>query len=172
MCCAKSWFRWINWNSSVWTCVLKLCNISTTHIYLKAERSTVGKDIWSEFEKLLVCLIFCASLHFLWAELTRTGRQSFLLRSTVRFWKYFGFFFPFCREESVLSDLEVDYFDNAPCIELLTCQVCCTLCFLSCEQVKYINKRVWIRIAQTVRELTLFSWSNCEVQLKNWIAIS
>jgi len=34
--------------------------------------------------------------------------------------------FPFCREESVLSDLKVDYFDNAPCIELLTCQVCCT----------------------------------------------
>lgn len=42
---------------------------------------------------------------------------------------------PFCREEGVLSDLEVDYFDNAPCIELLTCQVCCNLCFLSVEQM-------------------------------------
>lgn len=28
----------------------------------------------------------------------------------------------YSREESVLSDLEMDYFDNAPCIELLTCQ--------------------------------------------------
>ena len=45
------------------------------------------------------------------------------------------FYSPFCREEGVLSDLEVDYFDNAPCIELLTCQVCCNLCFLSVGQV-------------------------------------
>ena len=29
----------------------------------------------------------------------------------------------FFREEDILSDLTADYFDNAPCIELLTCQV-------------------------------------------------
>ncbi len=45
------------------------------------------------------------------------------------------FIFSFCREEGVLSDFEVDYFDNAPCIELLTCQVCCNLSFLSVELV-------------------------------------
>ena len=33
------------------------------------------------------------------------------------------FFSLFCRDEDVLSDLGVDYYDNAPCIELLTCQV-------------------------------------------------
>ena len=55
-------------------------------------------------------------------------------------------FLSICREESALSDLEVDYFDNAPCIELLTCQVCCTLYFLSSEKVNnYIYLiRVWI----------------------------